>query len=177
MKGLAVYDPRSQDRIFMLDQAESWSSKEANVLFFETEDYRSYSSGEYVGKLLKALISESKVPKIAIRISNFKYELSRTWLERNYISGDVLIGIANVNSLDQVIQLFDEYADYQTWNFYGLGSDSYDLKMIKPFPEVLKYTHLFPFVLELDLDGMLLGYIAPKSDLDFLTDTLQNLGN
>lgn len=174
MRGLTIYDPRLQDRTFKIDEAKFWSSKEHNVLFFETEDYDSYSNTTYVGKLLKVLILESKVPKVGIRISNFKSDLSRISLERSCLSNYVLTGILNSGSVNQVVELFNEDADYQTWDFYGLESDFDDLEVLKPFPESLKYTHLFPFALEIDLDGMLLGYISPMRDLNSLTTALQH---
>ena len=134
MKGLTIYDPRFQDRTLKTGKGKFWSSKENNVLFFETEDYDLYSDSEYVGGLLKILISESKVAKVGLRVSNFKYDLSRVRLERKCLLGNTLVGVVSSSSLSQVLELFNEYADYQTWDFYGLESNLSNLRVLEAFP-------------------------------------------
>jgi hypothetical protein len=64
-----------------------------------------------------------------------------------------------------LLKLFDDHANYGSWNFYG--GESLSLRgEVERIPEVLTRSERFPFLVELDLDSILMGYVHPGANLD-----------
>lgn len=176
-KGITVYDPRVQDREFILANSKVWSSARSNVVFFESDDYSIYTSPEFLRRVLTCLIAHCSVTKVGVRTNEAVLASSFEDAEGPYALGNAVSGIFDLARLECLIELFEKEGDHGIWDFYGLPAEFQDVHRLTSFPEVLKDIDLFVFVIEVDLDGMLMGYARPASysALDNLIQRLEAL--
>lgn len=158
---LTIYDPRYTDRTFRLPDKRNWSSKDNHVLFFESDDYSTYTSSGVLKELLSSLAVECQVAKIGLRTLDTNMILSMEFVDQRSVSQNVAFAIIDTAMLDLFIERFERGADYGVWNFYGLHTGFQDLGRLKGFPEILTDAKSFEFVVEVDLDGILMGYARP----------------
>jgi hypothetical protein len=173
---LTVYDPRSTDRTFKLPDGESWSSSGSRVLFFESDDYSTYTSSEFLKKLLSSLAVACQFAKIGLRTPDTNVISSLEFADERLVSQNVAFAVIDVALLDRFIERFERAGDYGVWDFYGLPPGFQDLGRLKAFPEVLTDVDRFEFVIEVDLDGILMGYARPiNSEFDQLIEELKRI--
>lgn len=141
-------------------------------MFFETDVYSLYTDSRFVGALLTLLISETKAPKLGLRVLGSRIAKSPYWFEQS-ASSTQWIGIVNSGEVSQVVDLFDKQAKYGVWDFYGLESSFPDPGLLKGFPDLLETARIFPFVVEIDLDSILMGFTRPGLNPERLIERLR----
>lgn len=173
---LTVYDPRFIDRTFKLVDGRVWSSIGSDVVFFESDDYSTYTNSEVLSKLLTSLVLECPVSKIGVRTPDTNMISSLEWADDRSISQQLGFAIIDVALLDRLIERFDKAADYGVWDFYGLPTGFQGFDRLQTFPEILTDFERFQFVVEVDLDGILMGYARPiYSQFDRLIEELRRV--
>jgi len=174
--GLVIYKPPGQDRRLKLSDGRTWSSSEEGVIFFETGRYRDYTSGAWIRKLLNVLVVATGVQEIGLRIDAGKVMNVPEWLYESNDLDRVLTGRFRIGDLDKFAEFFDAIGSYGVWDCYGLGSEFESEAVFEPLPEALHHCERYQFLVEVDLDAVLLGYVRPQKSIEELTLALSQIG-
>jgi hypothetical protein len=175
-KGLVIFKPPEQDRTIKLSDGRAWSSAKEGVVFFETGKYRYYTSGVWIGKLLNLLVRATRVQEIGLRIDADKIKSVPEWLYGVHGFNHVLTGRFRIEDLDKFAEFFDAIASYGVWDCYGLSSEFKSEGVFKQLPQALHHCERYPFLVEVDLDSVLLGYVRPQKSIEELTSALSQIG-
>jgi hypothetical protein len=166
--GLKVYDPRHENRCFQLADGNYWNSKGTKIVFFETDNYQCFSDAEWLSNLLTMLISFSEATKTAIKVSGYHDPEQPEWLKDAFVDDNTITGWIDNTHLSVLCKYYENKATFQVWNYYGLRHETFDREVLLSFPEVLMRTTNFCYLVEIDLDGILLGYLNPNISIDIL---------
>ena len=156
---LKVYNPEVEGRIFKLDGPVIWDSRREGSIFFETDKYEFFTDRNAVERLLAKLIQLTHSGSLGVRISPIHELKAPSWLTEGSISEGLFLGRLKLEDLSKLCDYFDEVGNHETWTFYGLESGIGDTIQFRPFPTVLKEIGTFFFVVEIDLDGILIGFL------------------
>ncbi len=159
LQGLKIYDPRYEARTFELSNGITWKNSEENVLFFETDNYSYYTDADWVKRLLEVLIEQASTFMIGLRVYPIELKNPLGWLSNLHVSNKQLDGVFSREKMEDAMDFFDKIADYGVWDFYGIGLESQKVERLKKIPDALADCKRYSFFVEIDLDGMLMGYI------------------
>jgi hypothetical protein len=174
--GLVIYAPPDQNRTLILDDGRTWNSSEEGVVFFETGRYGDYTSGAWIRKLLDVLIGATAVSQMGLRIDAGKIKKIPEWLHEARDSRRVLTGRFGIGDLDRFIQFFHATGSYGVWDCYGLSPQLEPTTVFEPLPDAFHHCERYPFVVEVDLDSVLLGYARPQKGVQELVLALSEIG-
>jgi hypothetical protein len=174
-KGLVIHAPPDGNRSLKLSDGRIWNSREAGVVFFETATYGDFTSAEWIGKLLDVLVRATSSRRIGLRIEPARIEQIPAWLSEPHKVNDILTARFDSEHLDEIVEFFDSAASYGVWDFYGLGSEL-EATTLEPLLNELNRCERYRFMVEVDLDGMLLGYARPQQSIGELASALSRIG-
>jgi len=160
---LVIYDSDEADKVIQIDEeGAKWSSRKEGVIFFESGNYRLYTSAQVLRGLLDLLITSAEVSHVAIRVSYFLGDAPPPFLRNASLHQEILRGVITVEMVDELAHLFQLKGSWEVWTFCGLSDAFNDTPPNLEFPEILKLSKRFPFVLEIDLDALMQGYVKPS---------------
>lgn len=173
---LVVYAPPDGNRSLTLSDGRTWNSSEEGVVFFETGRYRDYTSGAWIKKLLNVLVRATSSRRIGLRIDAARIDKIPSWLSEKQNLNDILIGRFDTGHIDKFIEFFDATGSYGVWDCYGLSSEFEAKTDFEPLPEALEHCERYQFLVEIDLDAVLLGYVRPQKSAQELALALYDIG-
>jgi hypothetical protein len=174
-QGLVIYAPPDGNRSLKLSDGRTWNSSEEGVVFFETGRYRDYTGGAWIKKLLDVLIDAVPVAQIGLRIDAAKIKKIPEWLYEVHDSDRVLTGRFGIGDLGKFVEFFDMTGSYGVWDCYGLSSEFEPKTVFEPLPDALHHCERYQFLVEVDLDAVLLGYVRPTDNPDRLIAALRSV--
>ncbi len=175
---LNVYDPRQTGFDIHIDATGTrfWNTADHDVVFFETRSYGYYSHASHFQRLLEVVAKRTCCEFIGFRISP-KGEVKSVPCSLAGIDlDDAWGGGIGRESLGELMAFFDETASYEAWTFYGLGAKPHDPSILLPFEKALESFMRYKFVVCVDLDGGMWGYVMPHGDMDILISEIKTAG-
>ncbi len=174
-EGLAIYDPRNNDRIFKLSNSEIWHSRGTELLFFETDDRSRFTNGRWLITLVDLLRDETQPSEIELCVEPSPKCANPKWISDAVSDDKRLLGKLRPHALDDLRSFYDAYAMYGRWVFRGLRSPGQMRSNTAYLPDILTSPESLAFYVEIDLDGMLIGFVRLSPATEGVIDKLAAL--
>lgn len=171
---LTVHDPRLHDRVFVLEDGNCWHSLGTDIVVFETENYAKFTDGLWLGKLLKVLIEQAGAAQFRLRVHPPPSGNLPDWLRHIKIDHGHLSCTVRSEDVDQFAALYDSKSDYGIWTFHA-SQLPYDTNSDKSLPEVVLASAQVGFHLEVDLDGLAIGFVRSQYTPDSAVAALSSV--
>jgi hypothetical protein len=81
-----------------------------------------------------------------------------------------------MEDVDKFAEFFDAIGSYGIWDCYGLSSEVGSEAVFEELSKALHHSERYPFLVEVDLDAVLLGYVRPDRSIEEVTSALSQLG-